>query len=182
MTPKGGKSTDHDHNLISSEGAQDTSSHQHAKFQTILSMRSPANARKPLRTDVLEKTQMCCDKNRWRFICSLRIIQESGVYQLGVPQGRGDSSAPSTTDPLTDGQMDGRTCRKTVTVGRMDQWTHVQVKRGYFRLRTDGQPENMPPAPKGAGIKIMMGSGHKISHYTTGMLSVHVWNHDLIWW
>ena len=66
------------------------------------------------------------------------------------------------------GRMDGRTCRKTVTVGRVDQRTHVHVKRGYFRLRTDGrmdgrtegqtdgQPENiMPPAPKGRGIKIM---------------------------
>ena len=54
-------------------------------------------------------------------------------------------------------RTDGRTCRKTVTVGRVDQRTHVQVKRGYFRLRTDGgtdgQPENiMPPAPKGGGI------------------------------
>ena len=51
-------------------------------------------------TDILEKTQMCCDKNRWRLFCSLRIVQESGVYQLGVPQGQGDSSVPSTTDPL----------------------------------------------------------------------------------
>ena len=45
-----------------------------------------------------------------------------------------------------------------VTVGRVDQRTHVHVKRGYFRLRTDGrtdgQPENiMPPVPKGGGIK-----------------------------
>ena len=39
-------------------------------------------------------------------------------------------------------------------VGRMDQRTHVQVKRGYFRLRTDAQPENiMPPVPKGGCIK-----------------------------
>ena len=28
---------------------------------------------------------------------------KSGVYQLGVPQGQGDSSAPSTTDPLICG-------------------------------------------------------------------------------
>ena len=43
----------------------------------------------------------------------------SGVYQLGVPQGQGDSSAPSTTDPLigsfclvtTDGRL--RTDRQT---------------------------------------------------------------------
>ena len=60
-------------------------------------------------------------------------------------------------DGQTDGRTDGRTCRKTVTVGRVDQRTHVQVKKGYFRLRTDGrtdgQPENiMPPAPKGGGI------------------------------
>ena len=52
----------------------------------------------------------------------------------------------------TDGRTDGRTCHKTVTVGWVDQRTHVQVKWGYFRLqtdgRTDGQPENiMPRAP-----------------------------------
>ena len=58
--------------------------HQHVKFQANPSIHSPANARKPLRTD-------------------------------------------------------GRTCRKTVTVGRVDQRTHVQIKRGYFRLRTDGR-------------------------------------------
>ena len=59
------------------------------------------------------KTQMYCDENRWRLFCLLRIIHESRVYQLGVPQGQGDSSAPSTTDPLicgqTDRQMDKRT-------------------------------------------------------------------------
>ena len=27
-----------------------------------------------------------------------------------------------------------------------------------------------------------MTSGQNISHYTTAKLSVHVWNHDLIWW
>ena len=48
------------------------------------------------------ETQMYCGENRWRF-CLLRIIQESGVYQLGVPQGQGDSSAPNTTDPLICG-------------------------------------------------------------------------------
>ena len=36
---------------------------------------------------------------------------------------------------------DGWTCRKMVTVGRVDQLTHVQVKRGYFRLRTDGRTD-----------------------------------------
>ena len=29
---------------------------------------------------------------------------------------------------------------------------------------------------------LMMRSGQNISHYTTAKLSVHVWNHDLIWW
>ena len=29
---------------------------------------------------------------------------------------------------------------------------------------------------------LMMTAGQNISHYTTAKLSVHVWNHDLIWW
>ena len=29
---------------------------------------------------------------------------------------------------------------------------------------------------------LMMTSGQNISHYTTAELSVHVWNHDMIWW
>ena len=29
---------------------------------------------------------------------------------------------------------------------------------------------------------LMMTSGQNISYYTTAKLSVHVWNHDLIWW
>ena len=31
-------------------------------------------------------------------------------------------------------------------------------------------------------IILMMRSGQNKSHYTTAKLSVHVWNHDLIWW
>ena len=46
---------------------------------------------------------MYCDENRWRSFCLRRIIQESGVYQLGVPHGQADSSAPSTTDSLICG-------------------------------------------------------------------------------
>ena len=46
------------------------------------------------------------------------------------------------------GRTDGRTCRKMVTVDRMDWRTHVQVERGYFRLRTDlcsyTQPKDVP--------------------------------------
>ena len=37
------------------------------------------------------------------------------------------------------GRTDGRTDRKTVTIGRMGQRTHVQAERGYFGLRTDGR-------------------------------------------
>ena len=29
---------------------------------------------------------------------------------------------------------------------------------------------------------LLITSGQNISHYTTAKLSVHVWNHDLIWW
>ena len=29
---------------------------------------------------------------------------------------------------------------------------------------------------------LMMTSGQNISHYTSAKLSVHMWNHDLIWW
>ena len=29
---------------------------------------------------------------------------------------------------------------------------------------------------------LMMISGQNISHFTTAKLSVHVWNHDLLWW
>ena len=98
-----GKSTDHDHNLISSEGGQDTSA------------------------------------------------SKNSGHSLHAFSGKCPETSP---DGRTDGRTDWRTCRKTVMVGRMDQRTHVQVKRGYFRLRTDGQPENiMPPVPKGGCIK-----------------------------
>ena len=118
MTPEAGKSTDHDHNLISSGGAQDTST------------------------------------------CKLSDYSIHAFFSKCL-----ETSPDGRTDRRTDGQMDGWTCRKMVTVGRMDQRTHIQVK-GYFRLqtdgrtegqtdeRTDGQPENiMLPAPKGGGIK-----------------------------
>ena len=59
--------------------------------------------KKVWQTDILQKTQMYCDENRWRFFCLLRIIQESGVYQLGVPQGHRRTS--------TDGQTENTICR-----------------------------------------------------------------------
>ena len=68
------------------------------------------------------------------------------------------------SDGRTGRRMDRWTRRKTVTAGRMDQRTHVQVQEGisgFVRTdgrtdrRMDGQPENiMPSAPKGGGIKI----------------------------
>ena len=64
------------------------------------------------------------------------------------------------------GRTDGRTCCKMVTVGRVDQRTHVQVERGYFRLRTDRQPEYiMLPVPKGGGIK--NNQVRRWSHFST---------------
>ena len=62
---------------------------------------------------------------------------------------------PSLENARKPIRSDGRTRRKTVTDSRMVQRTHVQVARGDFGFRTDGQPENiMPPAPRGGGIKI----------------------------
>ena len=93
--------------------------------------------------------------------------QDTSAYKISRQSLHAFSGKCPETSPdgRTDRRTDGRTCRKTVTVGRVDQRTHVQVKRGYFRLRTDGrtegrtdgrtdgQPENiMPPAPKGGGI------------------------------
>ena len=105
--------------------------HQHAKFQAIPSMRSPGNARKPQ-------------------IWPVSLRQNSAkITKINRPWPR-----PKQFWRRSPGNARKRTCCKTVTVGRVDQRTHVQVKRGYFRLRTDGQPKNiMPPAPKGGGIK-----------------------------
>ena len=46
-----------------------------------------------LQTDILEKKDSSAYSESFK----------SGVYQLGVPQDQGDSSAPSTTDPLICG-------------------------------------------------------------------------------
>ena len=135
--------------------------HQHAKFQGpfppcfLRQMSGNLSGRTSWR-----KTQMYCDENRWRFFCQLRIIQESGVYQLEVPQGQGDSSASSTTHPLidtqankqtlhertegrTDGQTDGHATKRSRLVG----WTIWPMYRwnegisGFGRM--GGQPENI---------------------------------------
>ena len=54
------------------------------------------------------------------------------------------------------GWTDRQTCHKTVTVGQMDQRTHVQVERGYFSIRTDGRTNNPNNPPKGGSIKISL--------------------------
>ena len=86
--------------------------------------------------------------------CQLNALQASPVVHLVTPLSC--VSFSMNTQPSVPAI---RTCRKLVMVGRTDQRTHVQVKRDYFRLRTDGrtdgQPENiMPLAPKGGGITI----------------------------
>ena len=69
-------------------------------------------------------------------------------------------SMHSSTNAQKPLRIDRQTAdgRKTVTVGRMDQWTYVYVEKRVFQASdgwTVGQPENiMPPAPKGGGIKI----------------------------
>ena len=92
-------------------------------------------------------------------LISSKCGQDTSAYKIsGQSLHAFSGKCPETSpDGRTDRRTDGRSCRKTLTVGRVDQRTHVQVKRAYFRLRTDGrtdgQPENiMPPAPKGGGI------------------------------
>ena len=128
-------------------------------------MGSPGNARKPQIWPV--SLSQNCAKIGHKLISSEDGQDTSACkiagHSLHAFSGKCPETSPDgRTDRRTDGRTDGRTCHKTVTVGRVDQRTHVQVKRGYFGLRTDGrtdrrtdrQPENiMPPAPKGGGIK-----------------------------
>ena len=89
MAPKGGKSTDQDHYLISSESGQDTSA-----------------------------------------------CKTSGHFLHAF-----SAKCPETSP---DGGTDGRTCCKTVTVGRMDQRTHVQMvfraSDGRYRKLSKSKP------------------------------------------
>ena len=55
---------------------------------------------------------------------------------------------PSWTDGQTDVCVVAPKARKTVMVGPMDQQTHVQVERGYFRLRMDGQMDRWMDNPE----------------------------------
>ena len=141
--------------------------HQHAKFHAILSMRSPGNARKPQiwpvslsQSGANRRKSTDSDHN----LISSESGQDTSACKIsGHTLHAFSSKCPEISlDGWTDRWMDGRTRRKMVTVGQMDRRTHVQVERGYFRLRTnrgtDGQMDNpkniMPPAPKDGGIKM----------------------------
>ena len=99
-----------------------------------------------------------------------------------------DGRKDGRTDGRTDGPTDGRTCRKTVTVRRVDQRTHVQVKIGYFRLRTDGRTTGKHNASgaKGGGIKMCFSPNRVCLYILTQQTfhSFHVyiyWNHQSQW-
>ena len=108
-------------------------------------MRSPGNARKPQvwRISLSQNSAKMRKINKpqpysyqfWRFSRYINMQNFRPFPPCVLQQIAGNLSG------RTDGGTDGRTCHKTVTVGRMDQRTHVQVKRGYFRLRTDGQTD-----------------------------------------
>ena len=78
----------------------------HMKFEIEIPKQTWLLLRKPCRLQTDGRLRENTNALWWeisRFFGLLRIIEESGVYQLGVPQGQGDSSAPSTTDPLICG-------------------------------------------------------------------------------
>ena len=129
------KSTNRGHKLIIPEGGQDTSACKtsghflHAfsrkcpetrNLTRFTRSKSTDHGHKPLSSENGQDTSAC---------------KISG-HSLHAFSGKCPETSP---DGRTDRRMDGRTCRKMVTVGRVDQWTHVQVKRVYFRLRTDGR-------------------------------------------
>ena len=165
MAPKGGKSTDRDHNLISSEGGQDTSACKISGHSLhAFSGKCPET---PDLTRFTKSKWRQKEENQQTVTIIYPVLKVVKIHQhakfQAIPSMR---SLANAWKPL---RTDGRTCHKTVTVGRMDQRTHVQVERGYIGLRTDGrtdgQPENIvPPAPKGGGIK-MIGLYHLYQTY-----------------
>ena len=126
-----------------------------AKFQAILFMLSWGNAWKPQIWPIsLSQSDAKRRKiNRPRSVLKVVTIHQHTKFQ-GIPSMHSPRNA---WEPI---QTDGRTDRQAENGhGWMDQLTHVQVERGYFRLQTDrlmdGQTENlMPLAPKGRGIKM----------------------------
>ena len=118
--------------------------HQHAISQAIPSMHSLGNARKlqiwPVllrKSDVKEGKSTDRDHN-------LTISgdgQDTSACKIsGLPSmcSPGNAQNPIRTDRRTDGWTDGWTGQKMAMVGWMDQRTHAQVERGYFRLWMDG--------------------------------------------
>ena len=113
------------------------------------------NGQKPQNWPVLR-----CDHN----LTSSEGVQDTSACKMSdhsIHALSGKCLETSWAGGRTDGQTDGRTCRKRVTVGRMDQQFHVHVGKGYFRLRADGRTDGqttrniMPQTPKGGGIKII---------------------------
>ena len=99
-------------------------------------------------------------RSAWRGPRIQSVLKVVRIHQVAKFQAIPSMRSPrNARNPIwTEIRADGRAVRETVTVGRMDQRTHIQVEIGYFRLRTDErtdeQLENiMPPAPKGGGIK-----------------------------
>ena len=99
-------------------------------------------------------------RSAWRGPRIQSVLKVVRIHQVAKFQAIPSMRSPrNARNPIwTEKRADGRAVRKTVTVGRMDQRTHIQVETGYFRLRTDErtdeQLENkMPRTPKGGGIK-----------------------------
>ena len=139
--------------------------HQHTQFQVIPSMRSPGNAWKPQIWPVsLSQNSVKIRKiNRpwpstnhfWRCLRYIS-IQKFRPFIPCVLRQMSGNHLPGRMS----GRTDGWTCRKTVTVGRMDRRDGPMYKwkegiSGFERTNgTDVQPENiMLPVPKGGGIK-----------------------------
>ena len=152
-------STDHSHNLTSSEGGKDASEYK------ISGHSLHAFSRKCLETQIwpislsqnsANITILSNQFRRWSRYISMKNFLASMCRPANAWK-------PFRTD--------WRTCRKMAIVGQMDERTHVQVERGYYRLltdrqtdwgtdrwqdrrRMDGQPENiMPLASKEGGMR-----------------------------
>ena len=123
IVPKLEKSTDCGHKLISSEDGQDTSACKlSGHFLHAFSGKCPETSPDG-RTD--GKTDGRTDGRLWRIWSQLPWSKLHRIL----------ASFLSSSYKVIFGRTDGH----AVTVGRVDQQTHVQVKRGYFRLWTDGR-------------------------------------------
>ena len=101
--------------------------HQHAQFQAIPSICSPGNARKP--ENLTRFTNSKCHQkkeNQQTLTIVSSVLKVAEIHQHAKFQAIPSNRSPANArQPL---RTDGRTCRKTVTVGRMDQRSHEQVE------------------------------------------------------